>query len=329
MQSWIDIPTNSDFPPENIPFGVFSSSANPKHRIGTAIGDHVLDISFLAENGYFSNFEDNSFLKQPLMNDFMSLGKNARVQVREVLQDLITGRNPALKNNVDHQKMALYKNSDVQMHLPARIGDYTDFYSSIHHATNVGIIFRGKDNALQPNWLHLPVGYHGRASSVLVSGSDVVRPKGQLCNDHTKAPPTFGQSNLFDFELETAFFVGKGNKLGEAVDIKNMDDHIFGMVVMNDWSARDIQKWEYVPLGPFLGKNMGTVISPWIVTPEALKPFTVPNMKMQKEILPYLQHEDDFNFDIKLSVDLQPENSDPVRISDSNYRGAALNSSTI
>lgn len=319
MESWIHIPENSDFPPENIPFGVFSTPNNPTHRIGTAIGDQILDIKFLAEHGYFGN--DVDYLLQPIMNDFMSLGKSARVFVRTTLQDLITGQNPSLKNNPEHVKQALVSQKDAQMHLPARIGDYTDFYSSIHHATNVGIIFRGKDNALQPNWLHLPVGYHGRASSVLISGSDIVRPKGQLCNDHNKAPPVFDSSKLFDFELETAFFVGKGNNLGEPVDINNCDDNIFGMVVMNDWSARDIQKWEYVPLGPFLGKNMGTVISPWIVTPEALKPFTVPNMQMQKEILPYLKHEDDFNFDIKLTVDILPEDFEQeVRICNSNFK---------
>ena len=207
--------------------------------------------------------------------------------------------------------------------MPAKIWDYTDFYSSIHHATNVGIMFRGIDNALQPNWLHLPVGYHGRASSVLVSGSPVTRPKGQLLpktEDPKTGTPVYGKCNLFDFELETAFFVGKGNKLGDQMDVNNMEDNIFGMVLMNDWSARDIQKWEYVPLGPFLGKNMGTVISPWIVTMEALKPFTVANMEKRKPILPYLDHKDDYNFDIDLSVFLKPENEAESCISNSNFK---------
>ena len=264
-------------------------------------------------------------MESTTLNDFMSQGKLARVEIRKILQNLLKKGNSEAEFSLKNNKNAMVEQKDAEMHLPAKIGDYTDFYSSIHHATNVGIIFRGKDNALQPNWLHLPVGYHGRSSSVKVSGTNIIRPKGQLCNDPKVAPPTYGPSRLFDFELETAFFVGKGNQLGEPIDIKNIDDHLFGMVLMNDWSARDIQKWEYVPLGPFLGKNMGTVISPWVVTFEALEPFIVPNMEMRNEILDYLKHDDDFNFDIKLSVDLIPnyhENDDSkaVRISDSNYK---------
>ncbi|GFG37497.1 hypothetical protein Cfor_09559 [Coptotermes formosanus] len=206
------------------------------------------------------------------------------------------------------------------MHLPARIGDYTDFYSSIHHATNVGMMFRDKNNALFPNWKHLPVAYHGRASSVVVSGTPIRRPNGQTCPVEGAAP-VFGPCRLMDFELEVAFFVGgPPTKLGEPVPVKEAHEHIFGMVLMNDWSARDIQKWEYVPLGPFLAKNVGTSISPWVVTMEALAPFTVDNYKHDLAPFPYLQHGDPYNFDIMLQVDIKPENSVASTVCRSNFK---------
>merc|ERR1719312_1126966 len=192
------------------------------------------------------------------------------------------------------------------MHLPADIGDYTDFYSSIDHATNVGTMFRGKENALMPNWKHLPVGYHGRASSVVVSGTPIRRPNGQtVAGDDV--PPKFGPCRLMDFELETAFFTGPATKMGDPIPIEKAGDHIFGMVLMNDWSARDIQKWEYVPLGPFGAKNLGTTISPWVVTMEALKPFALPNYVQDPTPFPYLQHNDAYTFDVALEVSIQPE----------------------
>merc|ERR1719312_1826871 len=192
------------------------------------------------------------------------------------------------------------------MHLPADIGDYTDFYSSIDHATNVGTMFRGKENALMPNWKHLPVGYHGRASSVVVSGTPIRRPNGQtVAGDDV--PPKFGPCRLMDFELETAFFTGPATKMGDPIPIEKAGDHIFGMVLMNDWSARDIQKWEYVPLGPFGAKNLGTTISPWVVTMEALMPFAFPNYVQDPTPFPYLQHNDAYTFDVALEVSIQPE----------------------
>jgi len=228
-----------------------------------------------------------------------------------------------LLNGSDHETLVrtlLISQADVTMKLPCKIHDYTDFYSSIHHATNVGIMFRGKDNALMPNWTHLPVGYHGRASSVVISGTALHRPKGQQRPDLEK-PPVYGPCRLLDFELEMAFLVGKGCELGDSISAKNAQDHIFGMVHMNDWSARDIQKWEYVPLGPFLGKNFGTTISPWIVTMDALEQFIVPNMEMKNDILDYLKHDDDYNFDINLQVDIKGENmAEYKRVSDSNFK---------
>lgn len=205
------------------------------------------------------------------------------------------------------------------MHLPARIGDYTDFYSSVDHATNVGIMFRGKDNALMPNWKHLPVGYHGRASSIVVSGTPIKRPLGQTRPDDAQ-PPVFGPSKLMDFELEMAFFVGPSNQLGEPVAIENAQDHIFGMVLMNDWSARDIQKWEYVPLGPFLAKNLGTTISPWIVTMEALEPFKTANYQQDPQPMPYLRHSDPFSFAINLEVSIKPQGSTEAVVCRSNFK---------
>jgi len=233
----------------------------------------------------------------------MELGKDAWKEAREVIQKLLKSDNPTLQDEELRNK-AFVPQSAAVMHLPVKIGDYTDFYSSIHHATNVGTMFRGKDNALMPNWKHLPVGYHGRASSVVVSGTPIKRPCGQRKLD-TEATPTYGPCRLLDFELEMGFFVGVGNKLGDRIECSNAGDHIFGMVLVNDWSARDIQKWEYIPLGPFLGKSFGTTISPWVVTMQALEPFIVENMKQDVDVLPYLKHEDDYNFDINLSVSIQ------------------------
>lgn len=246
----------------------------------------------------------------------MSLGKENWSATRTTIQQM-------LLEGSEHQQLiqsCLVAQSSVSMRLPCKIGDYTDFYSSIHHATNVGIMFRGKENALMPNWTHIPVGYHGRASSVVVSGTPLHRPKGQQRPDPEK-PPVFGPCRLMDFELEMAFLVGTGCELGESIDVKNAQDHIFGMVLMNDWSARDIQKWEYVPLGPFLGKNFGTTIAPWVVTMDALEQFIVPNMDLKNPILDYLQHEDNYNFDIDLNVSIKSKGMENYQsVSDSNFK---------
>ncbi|XP_067327543.1 fumarylacetoacetase isoform X2 [Anolis sagrei] len=250
----------------------------------------------------------------------MALGWEAWKEARVCLQKLLSANEPTLRDNAELRKRAFIPQASAIMHLPAEIGDYTDFYSSRQHATNVGVMFRGKENALMPNWLHLPVGYHGRASSVVVSGTPIRRPVGQMKPDEAK-PPVFGASRLLDIELEMAFFVGPGNKLGEPVSIGEAHKHIFGMVLMNDWSARDIQKWEYVPLGPFLGKSFGTTISPWVVTMEALMPFALPNPIQDPKPLPYLCDDQPYTFDISLFVAIKGDGmSKAANICHSNFK---------
>lgn len=259
-------------------------------------------------------------LRQPTLNNFMSLGHLAWKETRARLHELLSNSCPTLKDDLELRSKAIIEQSKCKMHLPAEIGDYTDFYSSKQHATNVGIMFRGKENALMPNWLHLPVGYHGRASSVVVSGTPVRRPVGQMRPDDTK-PPVFGTCKLMDFELEMAFFVGPGNELGQPIPVEKAHEHIFGMVVMNDWSARDIQKWEYVPLGPFTAKNFATSISPWVVTMEALMPFVLKGEEQDPKPFKYLQHQDPFTFNINLEVKLKiPEFNEEKTISKSNFK---------
>uniref|UniRef100_A0A674A2G8 Fumarylacetoacetase n=1 Tax=Salmo trutta TaxID=8032 RepID=A0A674A2G8_SALTR len=275
--SFVKIDEKSDFSYHNLPYGVFSTPDNPRHRIGVAIGDQILDLSViksLFRGPVLSNHQD--VFDQPTLNAFMGLGYEAWRETRRSLQQLLSANETTLRDDVSLRSRAFFHQSSAMMHLPSEIGDYTDFYSSRDHATNVGIMFRGKENALMPNWLRLPVGYHGRASSIVVSGTPIRRPSGQMRPDQSK-PPVFGQSKQLDIELEMAFFVGGGNRLGEPIPIERAHQHIFGMVLMNDWSARDIQAWEYVPLGPFLGKNFGTTISPWVVPMEALLPFAEPN----------------------------------------------------
>lgn len=245
-------------------------------------------------------------LKSEVLNNLMELGYDVWKSVRDVTTSLLLVDSP-LHQDAGLQAQALVLQSAIQLHLPANIGDYTDFYSSIHHATNVGVMFRGKDNALMPNWKHLPVGYHGRASSIVVSGTPIRRPLGQTLPVEG-ADPVFGPCRLFDFELEMAFFIGgTPTALGDRVNVNDASKRVFGFALMNDWSARDIQKWEYVPLGPFTAKNMGTTISPWVVTTFALEPFLVNNFVQDPEPFAYLKHEEKFNFDIKLEVDIKRE----------------------
>jgi len=319
--SFIDISADSDFSLQNLPYGIFSTADNPRHRIGVAIGDQILDLS--AVKGLFNGpvlSANQDVFDKDVLNDYMELGIGAWREARARLQELLSNTCDDLKENTELRAKAFVAQKDATMYLPANIGDYTDFYSSIHHATNVGIMFRGKDNALMPNWKHLPVGYHGRASSVVVSGTPVKRPCGQMRPDESQ-PPTFGACRLLDIELEMAFLVGgPGNAQGEPIPIEKAQDRIFGMVLMNDWSARDIQKWEYVPLGPFLGKSFGTSISPWVVTMDALAPFVCANMEQDPKPLPYLQHEENYNFDIKLEVALKVDGQDPKTITRSNFK---------
>uniref|UniRef100_A0A3B3CTI8 Fumarylacetoacetase n=1 Tax=Oryzias melastigma TaxID=30732 RepID=A0A3B3CTI8_ORYME len=319
--SFIKVDPDCDFSFQNLPYGVFSTANNPKRRIGVAIGDQVLDLSVVRSlfDGPVMSRNQEVFA-QPTLNAFMDLGFEAWREARRSLQTLLSTSESRLRDDVSLRSRAFVHQSAATMHLPADIGDYTDFYSSRDHATNVGVMFRGKDNALMPNWLRLPVGYHGRASSVVVSGTPIRRPRGQMRPDQTK-PPVFGPSKQLDIELEMAFFIGAGSRLGEPIPISEAHRHIFGMVLMNDWSARDIQAWEYVPLGPFLGKNFGTTISPWVVPMEALLPFAEPNPVQDPEPLPYLQHQDPYTFNIQLSVALKGQDmAEPVTICNSNFK---------
>jgi len=300
--SFVEVSEKSDFPIQNLPYGVFSVQDSPR-KIGVAIGDYVLDLSAVS---HFFKEPVASALKESTLNNFMSLGKAAWQETRQILQRILSKDSGELRDDQALRDKALIPRHSVQMHMPATIGDYTDFYSSRDHATNVGTMFRGRENALMPNWLHLPVGYHGRASSVVISGTPIRRPRGQTKAD-TETVPGFGPCRLMDFEMETAFFVGPSNNLGDPITAANAHEHIFGFVLMNDWSARDIQKWEYVPLGPFTAKNFGTSISPWIVTAEALKPFALPNTEQDPAPHEYLRHSDPFRFDVNLQVAIKGE----------------------
>jgi fumarylacetoacetase len=305
LKSFIEVAPESHFPIQNLPFGIFTPGQE-KPRVGVAIGEFVLDLSVLEELGHFQSpeFQNRRVFSEKVLNAFLALGRPAWRKAREVLQDLLAADTATLRDDPALRDRVFHVRKDVTMQLPARIGDYTDFYSSYHHAHNVGTMLRGPENALMPNWKWLPVAYHGRASSIVVSGSDVRRPRGQ-----TKPPdapaPIFGPSRSFDYELETAFLIGPGNALGEPVPIARASDHIFGLVLMNDWSARDVQAWEYQPLGPFLAKNFCTSISPWVVTMEALEEFRKPLPPQDPEPLPYLRAVNDFTYDIQLEARLQ------------------------
>ncbi|KAH9508265.1 hypothetical protein Btru_050668 [Bulinus truncatus] len=319
--SFVTVAPDSDFPIQNLPYGIFSTAENPSPRVGVAIGEFILDLSVVkhlfdgpALSGFQHVFEQSS------LNSLMSLGRAAWSEARQTLQKILSESEPVLRDNAELRSRALLPQQLAKMHLPASIGDYTDFYSSRNHAFNVGCMFRDPATALNPNWVYLPVGYHGRASSVVVSGTPIHRPNGQTRPDESK-PPVFGPCKLLDFELEMAFFTGPATKLGEPIPMDRAEDHIFGMVLMNDWSARDIQKWEYVPLGPFLAKNLGTTISPWVVTMDALKPFVVPNMVQNPEPLPYLCQSDNYNYDIKLDVSIMADGlTKPSVITRSNFK---------
>ena len=259
LSSWIDVETASDFPIQNIPFGIFSTAESVPH-VGTAIGNYVLDLAILAELGYFEELElDSNIFNTDSLNPYMAAGQATWRNVRDRVSLLLSSDNSALRDNQEHRERVVIPMDKVTMHLPVNIRDYTDFYSSIEHATNVGTMFRDPDNALLPNWKHLPVGYHGRASSIIVSGKDIIRPKGQTKADAADTP-SFGPSRLLDFELEMGFFTGRNNPMGQNISTGDAEDYIFGMVLFNDWSARDIQKWEYVPLGPFLAKSFASSI---------------------------------------------------------------------
>lgn len=318
-KSWIPVPENSDFPIQNIPFGVFITKEDVI-TIGTRIGEHAIDMGALQQLGYFEGIDltDDMFM-QDTLNDFISDGKKTWRLVRNRLAEIFDENNPKLRDNKKQRDIVIFNIKDVEMQLPVQIGDYTDFYSSKEHATNVGKMFRDPENALLPNWLHIPVGYHGRSSTIVPSGKNIRRPNGQtMPADATE--PIFGPSKLVDFELEMAFITTDANVLGEPLHVDEAEDYIFGMVLFNDWSARDIQKWEYVPLGPFLAKNFASTISPWIVTMDALQPFKTKSPEQSPVPMKYLQQKDKHTFDINLEVSLQPENADETVISKSNFK---------
>ncbi len=308
----IHIPENSDFSIHNIPFGIFSTSERSP-RAGVAIGDHILDLVEVHKLGVFEF--DAAVVDNEKLNDFIALGKSVTSKVRTDIQIWLQDDSSFLAG----KPQLFVKQSEAQMHMPVHVGDYTDFYSSIEHATNVGKMFRDPENALLPNWKHIPVGYHGRASSIVVSGEPIHRPKGQTIPNDSKKP-VFGSSQRVDFELEMGFITGKNTNLGESVSTSDAEDYIFGLVLFNDWSARDIQKWEYVPLGPFLAKNFASHISPWIVTLEALEPFKIAGPKQDPAVLPYLEYEGDKNYDINLEVGITPEGSEEQTVCHSNFK---------
>ncbi|MCP4442285.1 MAG: fumarylacetoacetase [Aureispira sp.] len=319
LSSWINVDSDSDFPIQNIPFGVFQTEKKSA-RVATIIGDTVIDLAALAQLGYFNEIDSNleSSFSQSYINQFMGLGKKITNAVRNRISNIFEKNNPELRDNKEQQAQVLSKIHEVEMLLPVQVGDYTDFYSSREHATNVGTMFRDPENALLPNWLHLPVGYHGRASSIVVSGTNIHRPKGQ--QKPNDGPPVFGPSRLLDFELEMAFVVGQPTKLGQSISTAEAEDYIFGITLFNDWSARDIQKWEYIPLGPFLAKSFASTMSPWIVTLEALEPFRTEGYDQDPEVLPYLKYSGKKNYDIKLEVAIQPEDGQPHVVCKSNFK---------
>lgn len=323
LSTWVEVPKNSDFTIYNLPFGVFKNK-RLSPRTGIAIGDKIVDLSVLDQEGFFSDLflPEGIFLNEAL-NDLISLGKVQTKKIRERVQDLLLVDNEKLRDHSVRGKVMVNR-KEAEMLLPVKIGDYTDFYSSMEHATNVGKMFRDPENALLPNWKHLPVGYHGRASSIIPSGVPIHRPKGQFKTPDMDSPG-FAPSKKMDFELELAFITGKSTRLGDSVSTADAEDYIFGFTLFNDWSARDIQAWEYVPLGPFLGKSFASSMSPWVVTLEALEHFRVDNPVQDPEVLPYLKCDSAHSFDINLEVLIQPEGKKATKVCQSNFKSMYWN----
>lgn len=318
-KSWLPVENGSDFPIQNIPFGIFRIGAASPHA-STRIGNTVIDLFALAEHGFLDGLGINpGTFNFKYLNPLFELGKNACQALRKHLVKIFEESNTGARDRISSANDILYNASVVQMLLPVKVGDYTDFYSSLEHATNVGIMFRDPANALLPNWKHLPVGYHGRSSSIVVSGTSIHRPKGQI-KPANSDNPVFSPTRELDFELEIAFITTAKTALGSSVSTDEAEDHIIGLLLFNDLSARDIQRWEYVPLGPFLAKNFGSVVSPWVVTLDALEPFRVPGPVQEPEVLPYLKFRGDHNFDIQLDVFIQPESQPETPVCHSNYK---------
>ncbi len=319
LRSWLPVPVGSDFPIQNIPFGIFSAPGRPM-RIGTRVGETVVDLFVLADSDLLAGIDvERIALMETNLNRLLKHGSARVREVRQRLIHLLDAENADLRDNEVLRAKSLVPIADVIMHLPANIGDYTDFYSSRQHAYNVGCMFRDPANALLPNWLHLPVGYHGRASSIIASGVDFHRPCGQY-KPSPDAAPVFGPTRQLDLELEMGFLTYEGKPLGERISTAEAENHIFGLALFNDWSARDIQAWEYVPLGPFLGKNFASSISPWVVTLDALEPFRVSGPVQEPAVLPYLQYTGNKHFDIKLEVAILTSGGSETVISRSNFR---------
>lgn len=319
LQSWVDVPTHSDFPIQNLPFGIFSTTTLSK-RVGVRIGDHVLDLKTLHVLGYLENLPfDGSEFDAEFLNPLMKKGKIATRRLRNRISKLLDKNQQDLQKNEHHAHQVLIPIEQCIMSLPVQVGDYTDFYSSREHATNVGTMFRDPNNALLPNWLWIPVGYHGRASSIILSGQAIHRPKGQI-KPNPEENPIYAPCRNLDFELETAFITFDGKPLGDSISPNEAEDYIFGMCLLNDWSARDIQTWEYVPLGPFLAKNFASSISPWIVTMDALQPYKVAGPVQEPKVLSYLEFEGNKAYDIKLEVLIQPEGQEETVVSKSNLK---------
>ena len=319
LESWVAVPKDSDFPIQNLPLGIFKTdSLEP--RVGVRIGDSILDLKTLHVLGYLDNlpFTLDEF-DTTVLNRLMKKGKLATRRLRDRISDLLNKENTELQNNAHHVEQVLIDEAFAEVLMPIEIGDYTDFYSSREHATNVGTMFRDPNNALLPNWLHIPVGYHGRSSSVIPSGQNIYRPKGQTKPNEDQGP-VFGPSKMIDFELEMAFVTFDGKPLGESISTAEAEDYIFGMVLFNDWSARDIQKWEYVPLGPFLAKNFASSISSWVVSLDALQPFCVDTPSQEPEVLDYLKFEGKKSYDIHLQVSITPESSEETIVCNSNFK---------
>lgn len=319
LKSWVHVPEGSDFPIQNLPFGIFRTESQLPH-VCCAIGNQLIDLKALHVMGYLENlpFTLDDMVSESL-NKCMRHGKHAMRDLRNRVSKLLRSDMPDLRDKEHHVRQVLFNQNEVQLLMPIKVGDYTDFYSSEDHARNVGIMFRDPAKALLPNWKHLPVGYHGRASSIVISGTPFHRPKGQV-NASDETMPTFGPSKQLDFELEVAFVTFDGKPLGQTISTAEADEYIFGMLLFNDWSARDIQRWEYVPLGPFLAKNFVSTVSPWLVTLDALEPFRTAGAKQEPEVLPYLKFEGNKNIDINLEVAIQSASTAETIVSRSNYK---------
>ena len=319
LKSWVSVPKNSDFPIQNLPFGIIGNHILSK-RVSVRIGDYALDLKVIAELGYLKETSfDSSDFDAPFLNPMMKKGKLAVRKLRNRISELLLDSSTSLQNNPSQIEQVLHLISTVEVSMPVEIGDYTDFYSSKEHATNVGMMFRDPSNALLPNWLWIPVAYHGRASSIVLSGQDIHRPKGQI-KPSAEEDPIFTPSRQVDFELEMAFITFDGKPLGDSISTEEADSYIFGLCLFNDWSARDIQAWEYVPLGPFLGKNFASSVSAWIVTLDALEPFAVESPEQNPKVLPYLEFDGKKSYDIQLQVGILTNNKDETVVCNSNFK---------